>query len=124
MKIKTAELKGTALDWAVAECEEWDFFDEDGVPIIQLDSSHMRTRWGLYSPSTDWEIGGPIIEMEGIQLKHMSYDSNPWWVALIDVPDTSVMKRGCIGPTPLIAAMRAFVASRLGDEVEIPDELT
>lgn len=28
-----------------------------------------------------------------------------------------------IGPTPLIAAMRCFVASRLGDEIEIPEEL-
>lgn len=27
------------------------------------------------------------------------------------------------GPTPLIAAMRCFVASKLGDEVEVPDEL-
>lgn len=27
------------------------------------------------------------------------------------------------GPTPLIAAMRCFVASKLGDEVEIPEEL-
>jgi hypothetical protein len=27
------------------------------------------------------------------------------------------------GPTPLIAAMRCYVASKLGDEVEIPSEL-
>ena len=28
------------------------------------------------------------------------------------------------GPTPLIAAMRCYVASKLGDEIEIPTELT
>jgi hypothetical protein len=28
------------------------------------------------------------------------------------------------GSTPLIAAMRCYVASKLGDEVEIPKELT
>jgi hypothetical protein len=28
------------------------------------------------------------------------------------------------GPTPLIAAMRCYVASKLGDAVEIPEELT
>lgn len=27
------------------------------------------------------------------------------------------------GPTPLIAAMRCYVASKLGDEVDIPEEL-
>ena len=27
------------------------------------------------------------------------------------------------GPTPLVAAMRCYVASRLGDEVEISEEL-
>ena len=27
------------------------------------------------------------------------------------------------GPTPLIAAMRCFCCSKLGDEVEVPDEL-
>ena len=27
------------------------------------------------------------------------------------------------GPTPLIAAMRCYVASKLGDEVEVPVEL-
>ena len=28
------------------------------------------------------------------------------------------------GPTPLIAAMRCYVTSKLGDEVEIPEALT
>jgi hypothetical protein len=28
------------------------------------------------------------------------------------------------GPTPLIAAMRCYVASKLGDEVELPEELS
>jgi hypothetical protein len=27
------------------------------------------------------------------------------------------------GPTPLIAAMRCYVASKLGDEIDIPEEL-
>ena len=30
---------------------------------------------------------------------------------------------GLIGPTPLIAAMRCYVASKLGDDVDIPEEL-
>jgi len=31
---------------------------------------------------------------------------------------------GVYGPTPLIAAMRCFVASKLGEEVDVPQELT
>ena len=68
MKIKTSELIGLPLDWAVSHIVEWGEFDENGVPIIQLDSSHMRDRFGLWSPSTLWEQGGPIIEREEICL--------------------------------------------------------
>ena len=114
MKIKTADLIGPALDWAVAKClqpgyEEW-----------------RLIRWiehGL-APSTNWSQGGPLIEQERINVKsnlarmreHPEYD----WLS--DCPE----KRICVsfsGHTPLIAAMRCFVASRLGEEVDIPEEL-
>lgn len=90
--MKTFELRGSALDWAVAKCE--------GRTDICLDYS------------TDWSQGGPIIEREGID----TYQSGVW-VAEIGGKHTTE------GPTPLIAAMRCFVASRLGDEVNIPEEL-
>jgi hypothetical protein len=65
-------------------------------------------------PSTDWSQGGPIIERERISITHQVGR----WAAQTD-DDLFAY-----GPTPLIAAMRCYVASKLGDEVEIPEELT
>ena len=103
MKVKTDELTGYALDWAVNQIEEC--CDDPWTPLF----------------STNWSQGGPIIEREGMQLNMEDYaewHATMWW-------DDTDEKREVLmkGPTPLIAAMRCFVASRLGDEVEVPEEL-
>ena len=98
MKVKTSELQGAALDWAVAECEQ---FVEDE-----------------FEPSENWADGGPIIEREQLNLSCLG--NNKWEVwPNYGMNDTTY----CKGPTPLIAAMRCYVASKLGDEVDMPDEL-
>jgi len=113
--MKTSELTGAALDWAVAKCEPDDtvriYFDEDTGEKLCHDD------WDVpeFSPSTDWAQGGPIIEREKIQIKENGYGH---WFAKIG--KGSWMR----GPTPLIAAMRCYVASKLGDEVELPKEIT
>ena len=93
-----ASLEGAALDWAVAKAI------------------------GEYKPvavppySTDWAQGGPIIEREVICIG--SGMDAPTWYA-----NKGLGKYHQFGTTPLIAAMRCYVASKLGDEVEVPDEL-
>lgn len=67
--------------------------------------------------ATDWAHGGPIIEEERILLDHDGLDEWEEWEGRI------VGVRMEYGPTPLIAAMRCYVGSRLGNEVEVPDEL-
>jgi hypothetical protein len=114
MKIKTQELTGPALDWAVAKCAGWDEYLENDLPVRYADADGQDIAW---SPSANWAQGGPIIEREGIRL-HRSYIGD-WWAG--PEPDSH---RPISGPTPLIAAMRCFVASRLGEEVDIPEELT
>ena len=114
--MKTNELTGAALDWAVAKCEPDDtlaiYFDEDtGEPLCHDDWESNQE----YKPSTDWAQGGPIIERERIQLARVG----DVWEAWVDADGIF-----CQGPTPLIAAMRCYVTSKLGDEVEIPTELT
>jgi hypothetical protein len=109
-KIKTAELTGPALDWAVAKCEL-----PDGWPEIVLGD---ETDY-----STSWAQGGPIIEAVGMTLMYCEGEyiagTNP------ECFDNQVfMYHKQYGPTHLIAAMRCYVASKLGDEVEIPEELT
>jgi hypothetical protein len=130
--MKTADLTGPALDWAVAKCE--------GLPL-KLDpmgagaSSYRYFVWpedwppsapgylsvgGQYRPSTDWAQGGPIIEREKLTVGPCY--NNLWWAGRCDVMDDD-HTTGRDGPTPLIAAMRCYVASKLGDEVDVPEEL-
>lgn len=115
MKIKTNELTGAALDWAVAVCENVEV-DEKHTPIwFEADGLHAERV--KYTPSENWTQGGPIIERENISLA--APDAlHEHWTAL----------KGFVaykhdGNAPLIAAMRCYVASKLGDEVEIPNEL-
>jgi hypothetical protein len=109
MKIKTSELIGPALDWAVAKCE--------GVAITKYPESpslFLGSGFNKYRPATDWAQGGPIIEREEIAV------GKGWeqWAAFKDA-DT---EDGVVGITPLIAAMRCYVESKLGNMVDIPDE--
>ena len=75
------------------------------------------------SPSTNWAQGGPIIEREVISLVFLG----DHWVASTPNPEAKLGDGRdpleAYGPTPLIAAMRCYVSSKLGDEVELPEEL-
>jgi hypothetical protein len=126
MKIKTSDLTLLALDWAVAKItnpEWWDDGYMDGDPMAALDMDDGA----VYSPSTNWAQGGPIIEREGIAIDvvRAGWTIDSWVAALVheDEEFDGVARAEEYGPTPLVAAMRCYVASKLGDEVEIPEEL-
>jgi hypothetical protein len=70
----------------------------------------------------DWALAGPIIEREKFELTLRPCVLSGDWTAFC-VSDEMDMQWICRGPTPLIAAMRCYVASQLGDEVEVPEEL-
>ena len=117
--MKTADLTGAALDWAVAVCEGIEFEvlnqqvyipDEDGV-----DEPY------LYRPSNCYDDGGPIIERESIEVR---YRVGVNLTATIDGQHAQTAAyRERLNPI-LTAAMRCYVASKLGTEVNIPSELT
>lgn len=141
--MKTAELSDAALEWATAKCEGEEYLAEavyDGIGF-----RHEPHRF-----STDWEQGGPIIEREDITLLRCDDDWGvdaqgfttdlriPVWAAvhrrqfgttrstehqshdeMFQVYASDVM----YGPTPLVAAMRCYVASKLGDDIAMPKEL-
>ena len=125
MKVKTAELTGTALDWAVAKCE-WGVTELvfDGITHgFNLDGNTKVLSQGWapsmsWHPSTNWSQGGPIIEREGITVCHGSPVHGLEWLAC-DRSSTHIQH----GPSYLIAAMRCFCASKLGEEVELPEKL-
>ena len=103
--MKTSELTGAALDWAVAQAE------------VKTWAVWRFVEWhsdGDLNYSTDWALGGAIIERERIELRG---DGDDGWIACdnLNLEQT--------GTTPLEAAMRCYVASKLGDEVEVPEEL-
>jgi hypothetical protein len=70
-------------------------------------------------PPTDWAQGGPIIEREKIGLKYTGAAME--FVAWVNGELSTVHDH--YGPTPLIAAMRCYVASKMGDEIELPEEV-
>ena len=105
--IKVAEATELQLDWLVARIEG-DELPKDGGKGLDY--------------SSDWAVGGPIIEREAHNL--FKHNGGTEWCCACNVPRdgyTAIVTAD--GPTPLIAAMRCFVTSRLGEEVEVPDEL-
>ena len=121
--MKTSELTGAALDWAVAKCEGYEIVRMRGSEITFLD----RTDDGALNEkqigySTNWAEGGPIIEHEGMGMWMYQWneqgEAEQGWYA--EDKDGDHVQTGL---TPLIAAMRCYVASKLGDNIDIPKEL-
>lgn len=100
------------------------YFDKDESELAAVVAVKGVVR--LFSFSADWSQAGPIIEREFIELrvvsagtsKHSTTDS---WEAIASTGSGDDLF--VPGPTPIIAAMRCYATSKLGSEVEIPDEL-
>jgi hypothetical protein len=82
--------------------------------------------------STDWLFAGPIIEREDISFRKYHNPKSPahgtYHAKVCRESGTTVRWKGWgakvqTGPTPLVAAMRCYVAEKLGDVVDIPDQL-
>lgn len=124
MEIKTIELSGAALDWAVAKAEgkapkiQRTSFQSAFIYRVYLGWSYAHHSSGSiveYRPTIDWSIGGPMIEREGISVRQVL---SRFWCADIQNGDCE-----CDGHTPLVAAMRCFVMSKLGYTVDVPEAL-
>lgn len=109
MKIKTQDLTGPALDLAVAMA--WYGYE-------------YKLLLPFFNPSVDWHQGGPIIDKHDIDVLRDGDEFGARLGSMRAHPQREVMSWCCSrGPTKLIAAMRCYVASKLGDEVDIPEEL-
>ncbi len=114
MKVKVSELSTDQLNYLVAKIEGEAY-----------SSVSMTNCIGMEFPATDyatdWSQGGPVIARELLTLEPLLAD------------DCTLIRWDCRnwkgdgvdyhGATPLIAAMRCYVASKFGVEVEVPDEL-
>lgn len=116
--MKTSKLTGTALDWAVCKAVGlFNSYPQTGKSFLHIWKTHKQTDAYIH-PSTDWAQGGPIIERESITLTPC--ESMEEWAADMTFQQGVETQ---YGPTPLIAAMRCYCCAKLGDEVEIPEEL-
>lgn len=116
--VEVSNLTGAALDWAVAKCE--------GLHAAETTNNPFYFKWhcgNIPAYSTDWAQGGPIIEREGIRITPNGPVPDRWWAECVLPADKDWDTAEYCGPTPLIAAMRCYVASKLGDEIKIPKEL-
>lgn len=136
MKIKTSELSGMALCYVVCMIEMphlvWGDTIGEHHASKQIVVPELREP-DCYSPYMNWAMFGPIIERE---ITKLFKNVGGTYTAQIkrEIPirpedrGTSLASHyidwcNVAGPTPLIAAMRCYVASKLGEEVEVPDEL-
>lgn len=133
MKHKVAELSGALLDAAVAKAhgyvedalQEWEGRRMWVDPTKTIEGWAEHVAWvHEWKPSTDWQHGGPILERERITLHPPKRSRPDAWAAAIwrddDDSDSRFVAGSGDGPTPLIAAMRAYVASKFGEEVDLP----
>lgn len=146
MLVKVSEAEGAVLDWMVAKCENetythtelsYHIGSMDYDELTQFADCHCEYSDAVLSSSealrsyilahyikpeysTNWAFGGPIIDRELISTGTTGELANPWRASTYTPGSYGISSTG---PTPLIAAMRCYVVSKLGDEVEIPNEI-
>lgn len=134
--IKVSEASGAVLDWLVAKCEGIKLTPYGNIEYVV---DHLTSEFTPYNPSTNPAQGWPIIDREGINLRSIrkpGHSMDGLWLAKWSDSDTGETVRwykcqfgdkGQLrrwqGPTSLVAAMRSYAASKLGETVEVPEEL-
>ena len=109
MRVKVSSATPQQLDWMVT----YVLYGEQAHYIYK--HSKVRNQY-----ASNWAHAGPIIEGERLCID-IGHDGV--WLACNKQNYDDVPEFMHAGSTTLIAAMRCFVAFRLGDEVELPEEL-
>ena len=123
MKIKVSEATNVQLDWLAGTLEKVEglTYSERTKKCYGYDERKLMMR---YSPTTSWAQGGEIIDREKISIVWAHFH---WCAGTGDIGEIYRSDEGNhftgTGPTALVAAMHCYVASKLGEEVEVLDEL-
>jgi hypothetical protein len=123
-EVKTADLAGEVLGWAVAKAEGLDVFlapPEYGNPwrVFARYRYSVTEQTKRYNPWEDWSLGGPLIEKHMVSL-HCPQSADGVWAGWRITGNGEFCQAG---DSPMIAACRAIVADKLGDTVQVPNEL-
>lgn len=127
MKVKTAELEGIALDWAVATARGMRDIKIFG-PVRHNDRGWIEVRFnpdhraptGRYDPSINPEFSWPIIDANGISLIKQTETR---WVSEYSLGCNRPDHARAWGPISLVAALRCFCLEKHGDEIEVPERV-
>lgn len=124
MRVDIDTLSGVALDWVVAKCtgvsvtiKHWTWTSSEKFLAYVIPDIGYED---VYTPSTDWHQGGELLESNKVCV---DTGHSGVWLACIKQNYDDGPEYMAAGLTPLIAAMRCYVKSKLGDTVEVPDEL-
>lgn len=118
--IRVSELDGALLALWVARigCVDAVLSDDAMRCLTFYSRDHDGKVCGRsYSPHEHWSDGGPLIEKHHISVEYGYGDPQPWYAEIgfeRNLTDGVEM----YGVTPLVAAMRALVASVYGDTVD------
>ncbi|RFQ00669.1 DUF2591 domain-containing protein [Pseudomonas putida] len=143
--VKTADLAGEALGWAVGKAEGLDLQlappDYNGVPwrVFALYRAAVTERTERYNPWEDWALAGQLIEKYKVSLspptsavhrnfgymdKRNGYYESGFWSSTIFGKQRKHRRTAFHHPdNPLIVAMQAITQFELGDTVQVPKEL-
>lgn len=130
VEVKTNELIGAALDWAVAQVESEEYI----AKYITKTSLNLAGQvvasehTANYRPSTNWAQGGPLIDKYKHWVSPPVNDPDPeqpygWGAEIYDEAGFDVIGRAVGCPSALISICRAIVTANLGDVVQVPAEL-
>lgn len=122
MLVKTRNLQGASLDWAIAVIGE---YEESLTSYMGADGNiYLATKDGYtHMESRSWAQGGPIMSSRGIS--RTTCHSSLWiayWTDGYTEGDEGKLCMQC-DKSELVAGLRYYVALELGDEVDIPEEL-
>jgi hypothetical protein len=116
--VQTKDLSGPALNWAAAKAEghaDLVFHPSTGSVTRAMPNGMVL----VFSYADSWMHAGPLIERERIDVIS-DPNGTAGWMGRNYLQGHEVR---FFGPTPLVAAMRCYVACKLGQQVEVPDEL-
>ncbi|CAI8773305.1 phage protein NinX family protein [Pseudomonas soli] len=127
IEMKTADLAGEALGWAVGIADGLDLIPEYGNPwrVFARYQGQAIAHTKLYNPWEDWALGGSLIESIDPEERRVpkvlggGRGAEVW----ADLGDGDARVGFASGETRLIAATRAYVAAKLGDTVQVPKKL-
>lgn len=131
IEVKSTNLEGESLAWAVGKAEGLDVkleppgYNGIGWRVFARYTAEVIVRDDRYNPHESWALGGPLIDKHRGSVTcsaylaggEFGYNAGP------DGETPAVSYVWCTGPTALVAFCRSLVNAKLGNIVQVPKEL-